>query len=152
MMPRNLAGAPQPGTVRLAHCLHLRLRAMLGAADLVAFVATTDLARARDFYAGVLGLTLLAETPVADVFDAHGTILRVTLVPEAPAAGYTVLGWVVDDIAASVRGLSERGVTFERFDGMQQDESGVWATPGGDQVAWFKDADGNTLSVTQLAP
>jgi catechol 2,3-dioxygenase-like lactoylglutathione lyase family enzyme len=125
---------------------------VLGAADLVAFVATTDLARARDFYAGVLGLALLAETPVADVFDAHGTTLRVTLVPDPPTAGYTVLGWVVDDIVASVRGLGERGVAFERFGGMEQDEAGVWTTPGGDQVAWFKDPDGNTLSVTQLAP
>jgi catechol 2,3-dioxygenase-like lactoylglutathione lyase family enzyme len=124
---------------------------MLGANDLVAFVHVTDLARARAFYDGVLGLTLTGDTPIAVVFDANGTTLRVTLVEgHAPLAG-TTLGWEVDDIAASIRELTARGVEFTRYDGMEQDEVGVWSAPGGDQVAWFSDPDGNTLSLTQAA-
>jgi catechol 2,3-dioxygenase-like lactoylglutathione lyase family enzyme len=122
----------------------------LGKADLVAFVATTDLGRARSYYEGSLGLQCIDESPFATVFDANGTTLRVTLVPELAPAGYTVAGWRVDNIAAYVEALDGRGVTFERFDGMDQDDSGVWTTPGGDKVAWFKDPDGNMLSLTQL--
>jgi predicted enzyme related to lactoylglutathione lyase len=60
-----------------------------------------------------------------------------------------VLGWVVDDIAARVRELSARGVEFQRYGAVQQDELGVWRSPSGARVAWFKDPDGNTLSLTQ---
>jgi catechol 2,3-dioxygenase-like lactoylglutathione lyase family enzyme len=123
---------------------------VLADCDLVAFVATTDLARAREFYEGLLGLTFIAETPIACLFDAHGTTVRVTAVPEVHVAPYTVLGWTVPDIASVVRSLVNRGVGFQRFDGMAQDDLGVWRTPSGDQVAWFTDPDGNTLSVTQL--
>ena len=123
---------------------------MLGASDLIAFVPTTDLARARGFYEGQLGLSLGSETPFALVFDAHGTILRVTAVDQIASAQYTVLGWKVADIAATVRALSTKGISFLRFDGMEQDEVGVWTTPSGDRVAWFKDPDGNTLSLTEF--
>jgi catechol 2,3-dioxygenase-like lactoylglutathione lyase family enzyme len=122
---------------------------MLGSSDLVAFVATTDLDRARAFYAGTLGLSLVEESPFACVFDAHGTTLRVTPVGEIRAAAYTVLGWTVDDIAATVKALGGAGVSFERFAGMNQDDRGLWTTPNGAQVAWFTDPDGNVLSVTQ---
>ena len=119
--------------------------------DLVAFVHVTDLTRARAFYDGVLGLTLTEDTPIALVFDAHGTTLRVTLVEgHMPLAG-TTLGWQVDDIAVSIGALTARGVEFTRYEGMEQDDLGVWNTPGGDQVAWFPDPDGNTLSLTQGA-
>lgn len=121
---------------------------MLRTCDLVAFVATTDLVRARTFYADTLGLTLLEDTPFACVFDAHGTMLRVTPVESKASAVYTVLGWEVPDMAAAVRDLVERGVDMMRVDGIDQDELGVWTTPGGDQVAWFKDPDGNTLSLS----
>jgi catechol 2,3-dioxygenase-like lactoylglutathione lyase family enzyme len=122
---------------------------MLGSSDLVAFVATTDLLRARAFYGGTLGLPLEEESPFACVFDAHGTSLRVTPVDEVRAAPYTVLGWAVDDMAATVRALGAAGVTFERFAGMDQDDGGVWTAPSGALVAWFTDPDGNVLSVTQ---
>lgn len=125
---------------------------VLASCELVAFVAATDLDRAREFYAQVLGLTVTEQTEAACVFDANGTMLRVTAVPSAPAAGYTVLGWRVADISAAVRGLAARGVTFLRFDGMEQDADGVWASPGGARVAWFADPDGNTLSVTEFPP
>jgi len=78
-------------------------------------------------------------------------MLRVTAVPEVARAGYTVLGWRVADIAAATRELTARGVTFLRYEGMSQDEHGIWTSPDGAQVAWFADPDGNTLSLTQDA-
>jgi catechol 2,3-dioxygenase-like lactoylglutathione lyase family enzyme len=125
---------------------------VLGSSDLVAFIATTDLARARDFYQDTLGLRLVADTPFACVFDAHGTVLRVTPVGEVASFPYTVLGWSVTDVRALVAQLRSKGVQTERYQGMEQDELGVWAAPGGDLVAWFKDPDGNTLSLTEAAP
>jgi catechol 2,3-dioxygenase-like lactoylglutathione lyase family enzyme len=122
----------------------------LGDDDLIGFVSTTDPRRARQFYGEVLGLELRSESPLALVFDADGTMLRVTRADEVVVAPYTVLGWRVDDIAQTVGDLTARGVAFLRFDGMNQDALGVWTSPGGDRVAWFKDPDGNTLSVTQF--
>jgi catechol 2,3-dioxygenase-like lactoylglutathione lyase family enzyme len=124
---------------------------MLGSSELVAFAATADLRRAREFYEQVLGLTVTQDTDFACVFDARGTMLRVTAVEQVARPGYTVLGWRVADIEATARELAARGVRFTRYDGMGQDENGVWTTPGGDQVAWFADPDGNTLSLTQFA-
>jgi catechol 2,3-dioxygenase-like lactoylglutathione lyase family enzyme len=127
------------------------LRAMLSDSELIAFAATTDLARARSFYGDTLGLRFVTEDDFAVSFDANGTRLRVSKVDQVAVAGYTVLGWVVDDIAASVRALAERGVEFQRFPWMTQDDLGIWTAPGGAKVAWFKDPDGNTLSLTQVA-
>jgi catechol 2,3-dioxygenase-like lactoylglutathione lyase family enzyme len=124
---------------------------MLDGSDLIAFAATSDLDRARAFYEGTLGLRLVEQNDFAWVFDAHGTMLRVTQVSEVARYGYTVLGWRVGDIAKMSVGLRARGVDFTRYDGMDQDENGVWTTPGGDRVAWFCDPDGNTLSLTQFA-
>jgi catechol 2,3-dioxygenase-like lactoylglutathione lyase family enzyme len=120
---------------------------MLGSADLVAFVPSYDLARSRAFYEGVLGLTVLEENPIALVVDANGTILRITAVADFTPHPFTTLGWEVPDIEAAVRGLVGRGVTFQRFDGMEQDDLGIWQTPGPARVAWFQDPDGNLLSV-----
>jgi len=124
---------------------------VLGTCDIVAFVATSDMARARTFYADRLGLAVVTEDPFACTFDAGGTRLRITGVDEVAVAPYTVLGWSVLDIDLTVRALSARGVAFERFGGMEQDDLGVWTTPGHDRVAWFKDPDGHTLSITQWA-
>ena len=124
--------------------------AMLGSTDVIAFVGATDLGRARVFYEQVLGLPLAGQNDFACVFSAKGTMLRVTAVPEVALGGYTVLGWRVDDIAAAVRDLSARGVVFLRYDGMDQNDGGVWTTPGGDRVAWFADPEGNILSLTQF--
>jgi catechol 2,3-dioxygenase-like lactoylglutathione lyase family enzyme len=122
---------------------------MLASCDLMAFVATTSLARAKDFYLTTLRLPLIEESPYACVFDANGTVLRVTVVDTLTPAPYTVLGWTVPDIGEMVKSLVHRGVTFDRFPGMDQDEAGVWDAPGGARVAWFRDPDGNRLSVTQ---
>jgi catechol 2,3-dioxygenase-like lactoylglutathione lyase family enzyme len=123
---------------------------VLAGEDLIAFVATRDPARAREFYAGTLGLALESESEFACVFRVGATMLRVTVVDEVVVAPYTVLGWAVEDIAARVRELGAHGVACERYDGLEQDELGVWRSPAGARVAWFKDPDGNTLSLTQL--
>ena len=123
---------------------------MLDKAKVVAFAAVSDTARAKTFYGGVLGLPLVEESPFALVYDANGTMLRVTPVGTVTVAPYTVLGWDVGDIAATVRGLGKSGVKFERYPGLEQNELGIWNSPGGAQVAWFKDPDGNTLSVTEF--
>ncbi len=114
-------------------------------------VGTADAARAKAFYAGILGLRLVGEDEFSLMFDLEGTRLRVSVVPEVHPAGYTVLGWSVPDIRTAVRELSQRGVVFQHYGGMAQDADGVWAAPGGAMVAWFRDPDGNTLSITQFA-
>jgi catechol 2,3-dioxygenase-like lactoylglutathione lyase family enzyme len=121
----------------------------LSAAQLMAFVATTDAARAKAFYTGVLGLNLISEDTFALVFDANGTPLRVAIVEKIVTAPYTVLGWQVADAAGSVQVLTEAGVVFERYSFLTQDALGIWDAPGGARVAWFKDPDGNVLSVSQ---
>jgi catechol 2,3-dioxygenase-like lactoylglutathione lyase family enzyme len=123
---------------------------MLESSQVIAFAAAADLGRAREFYEGVLGLAVVEQNDFACVLDAGGTMLRVTAVPKVHAAGYTVLGWRVTDIEATVRGLTARGVTFARYDAMDQDDFGIWTTPSGERVAWFSDPDGNTLSLTQF--
>jgi hypothetical protein len=97
----------------------------------------------------VLGLRLTSEDKFALVFDANGTSLRVSVVRELVPAGYTVLGWLVPNIEQAVRELTARSVVFQRFDGLQQDDLGIWSAPSGASVAWFRDPDGNTLSLTQ---
>jgi catechol 2,3-dioxygenase-like lactoylglutathione lyase family enzyme len=118
-------------------------------ADLVAFVATRDLEAAGAFYGSTLRLPLLEANGFARVYDVNGTQLRVTLVESQADAAYTVLGWRVADIAHAIAELEEAGVRFKRYDGMDQDDNGIWVAPGGTRVAWFSDPDGNTLSLQQ---
>jgi catechol 2,3-dioxygenase-like lactoylglutathione lyase family enzyme len=120
----------------------------LGAARVQAMLATADAERARRFYEGTLGLTFVSDDGFALVFDANGTPMRIAKVQEVQAPSYTSLGWQVDDVRATAARLTEAGVTFERYDGMGQDELGVWTPPGGGAVAWFKDPDGNLLSIS----
>ena len=122
----------------------------LASCDVIAFVATTEPDRAREFYETVLGLHLIEEQPFALVFDANGTMLRIAKIEELTPAQYTVLGWAVSDIAGAVIELQRKGVTFERFEGFDQDDLGIWRSPDGASVAWFRDPDGNMLSLTQL--
>lgn len=118
----------------------------------VAFVPATDLKRASSFYADVLGLQFVEQTAFACVFWAGRTQLRVTEAASFHPQPFTVLGWAVSDIRATLTALADRGVATERYPGLAQDPDGVWTTPGGDQVAWFKDPDGNLLSLTQSSP
>src|SRR4030095_3224667 len=124
---------------------------MLKSRPIVAFVATTDPTRAKAFYAKTLGLRLVSEDGFALAFDAGGTMLRVAIVKTLQPAGYTVLGWIVPDIAKAVRDLVKRGVMFQRYEGMPQDDLGIWSSPSGARVAWLADPEGNTLSLTELA-
>jgi catechol 2,3-dioxygenase-like lactoylglutathione lyase family enzyme len=117
---------------------------------LIGFVATQNPANARKFYAETLGFRLTSEDPFALVFDANGIMLRVQKVQEVIPAKYTALGWEVLDILAKVKELTKRGVRFEHYEGLSQDASGVWTSPAGAKVAWFKDPDGNTLSLSQF--
>ena len=123
---------------------------MLGSGKLMAFVATANADEAQQFYEGVLGLRLMEDTPFALVFDVDGTMLRVAKVESVVAAPYTVLGWEVGNIRQTVRALTEAGVVFDRFEGLSQDELGMWASPDGASIAWFKDPDGNRLSLAQF--
>lgn len=122
----------------------------LKAAGLIAFTATTVPEQATEFYRDVLGLDLKSVEDTAIVFELGEAILRVSIVPEFSPTPYTVLGWSVDDIESEMSALSGRGVTFERFLGFPQDERGVMQFPDGTLVAWFKDPDGNVLSLTQF--
>jgi catechol 2,3-dioxygenase-like lactoylglutathione lyase family enzyme len=120
----------------------------LSGSRVVAFVPTTDTARARVFFANTLGLRVVREDAFALVLEANGTTVRVARVDAFSPAPFTVLGWTVDDIDGVVAGLRQAGVAVLRFDGMDQDDLGIWTAPGGGRVAWFKDPDGNVLSVT----
>jgi catechol 2,3-dioxygenase-like lactoylglutathione lyase family enzyme len=120
---------------------------MLDVAELIAFVPSTDLDRSLEFYGGTLGLELQNRDQFACQFPG----LRVTLVEEVAKATYTVLGWRVEDIEESVERLVSRGLRFERYKSLEQDELRIWTSPGGARVAWFKDPDGNVLSLAQMS-
>ncbi len=122
----------------------------LSTANLIAFVSASDAAEAKEFYRDLLELPLISESAFALVFDAHGIMLRVTIVDRVHAAPYTILGWEVGDIDRTVDRLSSRGVEFMRYDGMAQDERGIWVSPSGGRIAWFRDPERNILSLTQF--
>ena len=126
---------------------------ILGKGKLVAFAATTDFARARAFYEGVLGLSLVEdESPFALVYNVNGTMLRVTNVGKFAPAEFTVLGWDVAHIETTVEKLAAAGVTLLRFPGINDvSPSAIWNAPSGARVAWFHDPDCNVLSVTEFA-
>lgn len=121
---------------------------MLNSNKLMAFLLTKDKARAKAFYADTLGLTFVRDDGFALVFNANGVMLRISEMKDFTPHKGTTLGWEVDDLPATIHELAKRGIQFERF-GMPQDELGIWTAPGGDQVAWFKDPDGNLLSLSR---
>ena len=121
---------------------------MLGRHHVIGFVPTKDFRRARAFFQKTLGLRLTAKDDFALVFESGGTMIRVVKVDDFKPAPYTILGWQVTNLPRTVAILSKRGVVFERFPWLEQDKLGIWAAPGGAQVAWFKDPDGNVLSVS----
>jgi len=122
---------------------------VLERADLVAFVPCGDLEVSGRFYGELLGLRLLEASEFANAYDANGTQLRVTLVDRPARAPYTVLGWRVADLTATLRALRAAGVEFKRYDGMNQDADCVWTAPGGSRIAWFADPYGNVISLQQ---
>jgi catechol 2,3-dioxygenase-like lactoylglutathione lyase family enzyme len=114
------------------------------------FLATANSERSREFYERTLGLAFVADEPPALVFKVADSMLRIQKVERAYTAPYTVLGWAVSDIRQTVDRLDKAGVTFERYDGMNQDDAGIWQAPSGALVAWFRDPDGHVLSLTQF--
>lgn len=122
----------------------------LGTRPIIVFVPVMNVAGAKQFYQEILGLRLVAdELPFALVFDANGIMIRVTVLAFHVPAQHTILGWQVPDIAGAIQRLTAAGVRMERYD-FPQDELGVWIAPNGVKVAWFKDPDGNVLSLTQF--
>lgn len=140
--------APRPPA---SPCDHVGVTDLLAGACLEAFVAATDLDRSRSFYEGVLGGSVLGDNGLALLVELGGTTVRVTRVDEPVVAPYTVLGWTVPDIDATVRGLTDQGVEPVRYEQFDQDGLGIWTAPGGDRIAWFRDPDGHLLSVQEPA-
>ncbi len=118
---------------------------------LFAFIPVSDSERAKTFYQDVLGLTLLEDTPFAVVFRTPGGTLRLAKTPDFKPQPFSLVGWVVPDLDADMAALKGKGVHFERFDGLPQNEQGVWTVPDGTRICWFRDPDGNLLSLTQEA-
>jgi catechol 2,3-dioxygenase-like lactoylglutathione lyase family enzyme len=122
---------------------------VLGSSAVATFVASADPERSREFYEDKLGLTFVSDDEYALVFDANGTTLRIQKAGEFTPQQFTVLGWHVADIDAAMAELRSRGVEFEQYPWMPPESGGVMEFPGGAKVAWFKDPDGNVLSLDQ---
>ena len=122
---------------------------MLGSTKIVAFIPAKDAEKAKAFYEGVLGLRFVKDDGFAMVLDANGIMVRIAKMQEFAPAQFTIVGWQVSGIEAMARALQAKGVHFEIFGFFKQDELGIWTAPTGDKVAWFKDPDGNILSISQ---
>lgn len=122
---------------------------MLSAGKLIGFVPTKDSARSREFYEGKLGFKFVSDDQFALVMQAGKSMIRIAKAGKFTPAQYTVMGWEVTDIEAVVKWLTGRGVSFEKYPFVEDQKRGIWTTPNGDKVAWFKDPDGNVLSVSQ---
>ena len=123
---------------------------MISTSKIVAFAATKNSVNSRNFYENVLGLKILSDDMFAIVFDANGTMLRIQKVHEHNPQQFTALGWDVEDINVEIDELTKKGVSFNRYEGLDQDKRNIWTAPGGAKIAWFSDPDGNTLSLTQF--
>ena len=124
---------------------------MLSHARLTAFIATAKAAQAKSFYAKTLGLAFVYEDDFAVVFDSNGVELRLQKIERLRPQQFTSLGWQITGLDDVIRALVLRGVRFERFAGMEQDSLGIWSAPSGARIAWFKDPDGNLLSMSEYA-
>jgi catechol 2,3-dioxygenase-like lactoylglutathione lyase family enzyme len=122
---------------------------MLASAKLVGFVPTKDYEQARAFYEGKLGFQFVSLDQYALVVSVGGHKIRIAKVPNFTPLEGTILGWEVKEIETVATWLMDRGVTLEKYPFVQDRELGIWTTPSGDKVAWFKDPDGNILSISQ---
>ncbi len=122
---------------------------MLADNPIIGFITTTDADRARSFYVDTLKLQFVEDDQFAIVVRTRGSAIRIARTASFTPAQHTVLGWEVQDIATSVRELTEAGVAFLRYSFLQQDDHGIWNSPSGARVAWFNDPDGNVLSLSQ---
>ncbi len=121
---------------------------MLESAKIFSYIPTKNFERAKTFYGGVLGLIHVSTDDFALVFESGGIRIRVVRVPDFKPGPIAILGWQVDDLEKSVTALKAHGVICERWPGIKQDAAGIWDEPGRPRVAWFKDPDGNVLSVS----
>ncbi|PHR91220.1 MAG: glyoxalase [Robiginitomaculum sp.] len=122
---------------------------MFKSLDVSIFLATVKAEECLAFYTQVLGLDLREENDFALVFDLKGVELRISKVPTFNTMPFTVLDWQVPDLSSAMDELEERGVKFEHYDQMGMDERNVWSSPDGTKIAWFKDPDGNILSISE---
>jgi len=122
---------------------------MFEAATMIGFILTRDYKKAREFYEGVLGCTFVSHDQFALVVKAGKNSIRIVQMAAFTPLQSTVLGWEVQGIEAVMDRLRERGVAFEKYPFVQDKERGIWTTPNGDKVAWFKDPDGNVLGVSE---
>jgi catechol 2,3-dioxygenase-like lactoylglutathione lyase family enzyme len=122
---------------------------VLAASKIIGFVPTKNSKKAREFYEGKLGFQFVSDDQFALVMRAGETMIRVSKANDFVPAPHTVMGWEVKDIETVVRWLSGRGVVFEKYPFVEDKELGIWSAPSGDKVAWFKDPDGNVLSLSQ---
>ena len=125
---------------------------MLASANMIGFIPTKDYDKARAFYEGKLGLEFVSLDKFALVMNAGGRVIRITKVPNYTPLQGTILGWQVEKIESVAAWLKDRGVTLEKYPFAQDQELGIWTTPDGSKVAWFKDPDGNILSISQHTP
>ena len=122
---------------------------MLNASKIIGFVPTRDATKAKEFYVGQLGLTFVSEDEYALVLNANGNMVRVIKAKDSKPVQYTVLGWEVSQIENVAAELKNRGIAFEQYPFIQDKELGIWIAPNGDKIAWFRDPDGNVLSVSE---
>jgi catechol 2,3-dioxygenase-like lactoylglutathione lyase family enzyme len=122
---------------------------MLASEKLIGFIPSKDYDQARAFYEGKLGFEFVSLDQYALVMRVGGHMIRIVKIPNYTPLQGTILGWEVEDIEPVVAWLIKRGVTLEKYPFVQDRELGIWTTPNGDKVAWFKDPDGNILSVSQ---
>jgi len=122
----------------------------LGSGKMCGFAATAEPLRSRQFYEEHLGFRVISDDAMAIVLEANGQMVRVQKLKKHVPQPFTVLGWNVSDIEATVRTLGSRGVPCEHYGFPFQNAQGIAAFPDGTRVAWFKDPDGNVLSIAQF--
>jgi len=124
---------------------------MLIEPTITAFLPTAQPERSKQFYLHTLGLKLRSEDPYAFEFEGNGVVLRITIVDALRPQPFTVLGFRIEKIESQVKTLVEKGVEFEKYGGLEQDDLGIWTSPSKAKIAWFKDPDGNLVSLTEYA-
>jgi catechol 2,3-dioxygenase-like lactoylglutathione lyase family enzyme len=122
---------------------------MLSSCKMTGFILTKDYDRARSFYEGKLGFQFVSLDQFALVMHTGQNTIRISKVPTFTPLQSTVLGWEVNDIVSTAKWLAERGVATEKYAFVEDKELGIWSAPNGAKVAWFKDPDGNVLSISQ---
>jgi catechol 2,3-dioxygenase-like lactoylglutathione lyase family enzyme len=123
---------------------------MLEKASVIGFIPVRDLRAAEEFYGGRLGLQVVGNDGFALVLrSGTGTVIRCVLTPDIKSQPFTILGWEVLDISATVKELRAAGVQPKIYPHFEQNQDGVWTAPEGSEVVWFNDPSGNVLSLSR---